>query len=63
MPIDIEAKINKGKSSLENNSFNVCAQLTFENNQYAELNFGNMMKRKERHFKINFVNFSYILIL
>ena len=60
MPIDIEAKITKGKSSLENNSFNVCAQLNFENNQYAELNFGNMMKRKERHFKLNFRNSSYI---
>ena len=59
-PISIEAKITKGISSLENNRFNICTHLTFENNQYAELNFGNMMKRKERHFKINFRNFSYV---
>ena len=60
MPKAIEAKINRGISNLDKNKFNICAHLTFENNKYAELNFGNMMKRKERLFKLNFRNFSYI---
>lgn len=59
-PKAIEAKITRGISNLNDNKFNICAYLTFENNQYAELNFGNMMRRKERHFKLNFRNFSYI---
>ena len=60
MPNGIKAKVTRGISSVDKNKFNVCAYLTFENNQFAELNFGNMMKRKERHFKLNFRNSSYI---
>tara|TARA_B100001248_G_C27398834_1_gene468024 strand:- start:1763 stop:2719 length:957 start_codon:yes stop_codon:yes gene_type:complete len=60
IPRVIEAKITKGISGHENKKFNVCVHLTFENNRFAELNFGNIMTRKERLFKLNFTNFSYI---
>ena len=60
MPKIIESKITKGINSMDKNLFNVCTHLTFENNQHYELNFGNLMERKERNFKLNFINFSYM---
>ena len=60
MPLKVNAKITKKDLNLIKNNSNINVNLTFKDNKYAELNFGNLMKNKKRFFKVNFENESYI---
>ena len=52
-PDKIEAKYIKREISSSNNRSNISIKLFFQNDKYADLNFGNLMKNKKRYFKVS----------
>lgn len=60
IPLEIDAKLTKEIFDPNKNMFNICINLRFRNNKYAELNFGNIIESKKRVFKINYDNKSYL---
>jgi len=60
IPLEVDAKLTKEIFDPNKSMLNICTNLRFSNNKYAELNFGNIMESKKRVFKINYDNKSYI---
>ncbi len=51
-PERIEAKYIKREISSSNNRSNINIKLFFQDDKFADLNFGNLMKNKKRYFKV-----------
>ena len=59
-PSQIKAEFVKKDYVYGVNSSNIKLVLNFETGKYAEINIGNLMQNKNRFFKINFEDCSYI---
>ncbi len=60
MPDELDAKFTKEIPNLNGNMANIRVKLGFKKHQFAELNFGNLMKEKKRFLRLDFKKSSYI---